>query len=110
MKRDNRTDLVGILVGGIMRDCPPLVFYLYSDGPVKRHTRVRECKKCAAAEETVKMLTQTYHPAVVDVWSNRFYPCWYFVQLKKDFGPDRLRVFGLPWTVYQLWRTERRIV
>lgn len=109
MPPSQSTDLVGILVGAILRDAPPLIFYLHQKGPVSRHTRVRECSKCSSPTATVKTLVQQYKPAVRDVWSNRFYPVWWYVQLAEDAVPDRLRLFGLPWAVYHDWRKKLHI-
>lgn len=98
------TDLVGILVGEIMPQARPLIFYLYSDPGNKRHTRCTNSPFEGTKTDTLRILCESFESVIVDVWCNVFYPCWYFVQVKQDFGPDRLRVFGLPWTVYFGWR------
>jgi hypothetical protein len=106
MTSPRQTDLVGILVGAIIRDAPPLIFYLYQTGDVSRHTRVTECQKCTDPATTVRTLVQTYKAAVAAVWTNRYFPVWWYVQLTDDALPDRLRLFGLPWSVYYDWETK----
>lgn len=98
------TDLVGILVGEIMRDAKPLIFYLYDDGGGKHHTRVSESPFKGDKAAALAVIAQSFESVIVDIWTNFSYPCWHFVQMKRGQGPARLMDFGLPWSVYFGWR------
>ena len=101
--RKKRTDLDGVLVGRVITFSPPLIYYLYSDGPGQCHTRVVECRQCIRTYATVQKLAKTYSACLINIWVNTSQPRWYFLQFKDEFGPDRLLIPALPWSVYTGW-------
>lgn len=106
MTQHSTTDLVGILVGSIMENTPPLAFYLYATPNQRSHVRVHELQQFSNQHQAAASLARAFAPGLRDVWFNAFHPCWYYLQFAPAFGPSRLQVFGLPWSVYHDWEVH----
>lgn len=107
MEHTDYTNLVGILVGKILRNSPPLAFYLYFFPPSGRHARVSELPEFKTITAAATNLVDTFAPAVQQVWANRGTPAWYYIQLAPGHSPKQIGFYALPWSVYKTWRRVR---
>ncbi len=103
MQHKEYGELVGILVGTIMKGAKPLLIALYIEKGGAYHTRGIEDEGKRDVDDVARRLAKTYSAVLKHVWHTSANPRWYFLQFKSRWTPNCLGLFGLPWVVYERW-------
>lgn len=92
--------LVGIIVGNIASNSPPLVYCLHCNERQDWSTEIITFSQYDTSLQIVKVLQQTLGQSIIDIWENENNPIWYYVQLDKGYPTHKIAYWSLPITVY----------
>lgn len=92
--------MVGIVIGNIASNSPPLVYCLHCNEQQDWSTEIIEFSQYDTSQEIVRVLRQTLGTRIIDVFRNANQPCWYYVQLDTQYPTHKIAYWSLPITVY----------
>jgi len=104
VEETQRGNLVGCLVGRILKRAHPLVILLYDDGHGRYHTRTKECTTEDDEWDALITAIDAFAPAIECVWKNEMAPSWYYIQFAGGLSPAALSLFAVPWSANTNWR------
>jgi len=92
--------LVGIVVGKILLNLPPLVYSLYIDPKGKHYCSTREWTSNDHCTDVALSLVCQNAASVMARYTNAYNPRWHYIQFSVGYGPNVLRAWDLPISVY----------
>jgi len=104
VEETQRGNLVGCLVGRILKRAHPLVIMLYDDGNHHYHTRTTECTTEDDEWDALITTIDTFAPAIECVWKNDMVTPWYYIQFSAGLSPSALFLFSVPWSSLAGWQ------
>jgi len=103
-EKTQRGNLVGCLVGRILKRAHPLVIMLYDDGNHHYHTRTAEYHGDGDEWDALITTIDTFAPAIECVWKNDMVTPWYYIQFSAGLSPSALFLFSVPWSSLAGWQ------
>lgn len=93
-------NLVGIVIGTIAQNAPPLVYCLHTNKLYEVTVEIVEFSQYDTSQEILRVLKQTLGGRIIDIWENDSIPCWYYVQINERYPTHKMAYWPLPITVY----------
>ena len=92
--------MVGMVIGSIAQNSPPLVYCLHTNAFLEMRVEIVNLSEHDTSEECLRVLTQSLGNRVVGVFRNDSLPCWYYIQLDGRYPTHKIANWHLPLTVY----------
>jgi len=92
--------LVGLVIGKIILNAPPLVYSLYITPDGKHYRSTREWKNHDHSTDVALSLVCQNDTAVLARFTNSYIPRWHYLQFSPRYGPRQLKDWDLPIAVY----------
>lgn len=92
--------LVGIVIGKILVNAPPLVYSLYISPGRQHYQSTVEWKQHDRCTDVALSLVCQNDAAVKARFTNGYIPCWHFLQFDCAYGPHQLKAWDLPIALY----------
>lgn len=93
-------NLVGIVIGSIAQNSPPLVYCLHTNTLYEMNVEIVEFPQYDTSQEILRVLRQTLGGKIIDVFENDSIPCWYYIQINERYPTHKMAHWPLPITVY----------
>ena len=92
--------MVGMVIGSVAQNSPPLVYSLYTNAILEMRVEIVDLTQYSTSQEILAVLKQHLGTRAIQAFENDSMPCWYYVQLDKRYPPHKLANWHLPLTVY----------
>lgn len=96
----SQMNLVGIVIGSIAQNSPPLVYCLHTNELYEVCVEIVEFSQYDTSQEILRVLKQTLGGRIIGIFENDSIPCWYYVQINERYPTHKMAHWPLPITVY----------
>lgn len=96
----SQMNLVGMVIGSIAQNSPPLVYALHTNAVLEMRVEIVKFTQYDTSLEILRVLRGALGARLKKTYKNDSAPPWYYVQLDIRYPTHKLANWHLPLTVY----------
>lgn len=100
MQSNEQMNLVGMVIGSVAQNAPPLVYALHVNALYEVVVEIVEFSQYDTSQEILRVLKQSLGTRIINIFENDSIPCWYYVQMNERYPTHKMAHWPLPITVY----------